>query len=102
MDITKERLKVTCNGCQNKIVVTFNTIQCPKCGTKYDAEEVHNLFYNYETQLANSKAYNFGEKAEKTSKATSSFGDWIQTLGCLIFFIPGTIFLIFILKALLQ
>ncbi|WP_142433414.1 hypothetical protein [Enterococcus mundtii] len=88
MDIEKERIKINCNFCNKDIILTFNTIQCPNCGSQFSSEEVHQVFYNYESRVANSKLHQFSEKMQKSGENMEKTGNTISQLGCFIFLLP--------------
>ncbi|MGK0604504.1 hypothetical protein IGI66_001778 [Enterococcus sp. AZ048] len=101
MDIEKKQLNMKCPNCKNDFILTFNTIRCPKCGIDFDPDVVHQTFYNYESNLANSKAYQFGKKMEKSGEAMENAGGIIQQFGCFLFLIPiGILCILFILSIL--
>lgn len=95
-------LKITCPICKKSMILTFNTTQCPHCHSTFDTDEVHKVFYDYESKLANSKLYRFGSYMEKSGNAMSGFGGFLQNLGCFIFLLPIGIFCIYILISLLK
>ena len=101
MDIEKEKLKLKCNSCQKDFYMTFNTTQCPNCHAQFNPEEVHQIFYDYESRLANSKLYRFGERMEKSGESIEKTGNVIQQIGCFIFLIPLGLFCIWLIFSML-
>lgn len=101
MDIEKEKLKLKCNSCQKDFYMTFNTTHCPNCDAQFNPEDVHKIFYDYESRLANSKLYRFGEKMEKTGNTIESAGGFMQQLGCFIFMIPIGLFCLWVIFSML-
>lgn len=99
MDIKKERIRINCAHCENKIVLTYHTERCPKCGQPFDPEQVKSLFHNYESQVMNSKFYQAGEKMGKAGNAMAEVGNSMQSCGCTLTLI--TIFIIIVLALLL-
>lgn len=101
MDIKHEKLKIQCPNCGKEIIITFNTIHCPKCNQNFDSDSIHQVFYDYETQVANSSYTKAGEKLEKFSKGAEKTGKAIEQIGCFIFMLPlGLICIWFIIKML--
>lgn len=99
MDIEKEHLKMKCDSCKNDFILTFHTIKCPKCGAIFDTNEIHQIFYNYESRLANSKLYQRGKKMQNSGKYIEKTGETISQIGCFIFMIPiGLLCLWFIIS----
>ena len=88
MDIKNEKLKVACKNCNKNIVLTFNSQRCPKCHTHFDTDEIHNLFYEYESQLANSTAYKIGNNLESIGAEGQKIGGCLSNIGCIIFLLP--------------
>lgn len=101
MDIEKEKLKLKCNSCQKDFYMTFNTTQCPNCHAQFNPEEVHQIFYDYESRLANSKLYRFGERMEKSGESIEKTGNVIQQIGRFIFLIPLGLFCIWLIFSML-
>lgn len=97
MDLKNEKLEVECPNCRKKIVLTFNTTSCPKCGINYESEAVHKVFYDYESNLANSKNYQFADKAGKAADSVVKAGSCIEQLGCIIFLLPLALFCLYML-----
>ena len=102
MDIENKRLKMKCNSCQKDFFLTFNSTECPNCHAQFDTNEIHKIFYDYESNLANSKLYRFGEKMEKSGNNIAKTGDFIQQLGCFIFMIPIGLFCLWLIFSLLK
>lgn len=101
MDIEKERLNMKCEACQNDFILTFHTVKCPKCGAVFNPDEVHQIFYNYESKLANSNLYQYGQRMQKSGKRIEKTGETISQIGCFIFMIPiGLLCLWFIISLL--
>lgn len=94
MNTEQERLKVSCLHCKKDIILTFNTTKCPKCGQSFKVDEVHQVFYDYESQIANSRAHNAANKINSVSEGTRKTGNWLQDIGCVIFLLPLTILLL--------
>ncbi|MDT2661068.1 zinc ribbon domain-containing protein [Enterococcus hulanensis] len=97
MDIKKEKLEIECPNCKKKFLLTFNTINCPHCGMHFDQEEVHQVFYNYESKLVNSKAYKTGERFKKTGETMQKTGGALQQIGCFLFLLPLAVLCIWFL-----
>lgn len=97
MDIQKERLRINCPICGNKIILTFNSVSCPVCSSAFSEEEVHKVFYQYESQIANSKLANFGSNLEKVGNGMQKTGSSIQQIGCFIFMLPFGLFCLYML-----
>lgn len=97
MDIQKRNLKVDCPVCKQKIILTFNTRSCPKCGVKYEVEAVQNVFYEYESKLANSKQYQITNKIGKVANGVEKTGSFLENLGCIIFLLPVALFCLYML-----
>lgn len=97
LDIKSEKLKVVCPNCNKNIILGFNTKKCPKCENPFDTEEIHNLFYEYESQLLNSTAYKVGNKLESLGNAGKEAGGCISNIGCIIFLLPITLLLGYLL-----
>lgn len=97
MDLENERIKINCNFCKKDFILTFNTTQCPNCGGKFSPEEVHQVFYNYESRLANSKLYRAGEKMQKSGERIEKTGSFISQIGCFIFMLPLGLFCIWLI-----
>ena len=102
MDLQNTTLNINCHRCGKKITLTFNTIQCPKCGEMFDPEAIKRIFYNYESRLANSKAYKVGNAIEKTGNGLNSFGIFLSSLGCVIMGIPLLIILVWFILSMLK
>lgn len=75
-------LKLECYTCNKKFNCTYNTTRCPHCGARFNPDEVHELFHEYETQLANNKAYQFGNKMEKAGENINKAGEGLYNCGC--------------------
>lgn len=88
MDLEKERIKVNCNFCKKDFILTFHTNQCPNCRGKFPPEEIHQIFYNHESRLVNSKLYQAGEKIQKSGERIGQTGNFISQIGCFIFMLP--------------
>lgn len=97
MSIENEKLKITCPHCQKPIILTFNTTRCPKCGGVYEINDVHQLFYDYESQVANSKFIQSGEKLEKIGDGLQTTGKSIEKIGCFIFMLPLGLFCLYMI-----
>lgn len=100
--IENERIKNVCQHCGKDIYLTFNTKECPKCGAKYDEEEVKNIFYKLESARANSALYQFGEKLEKAGKGLEDAGNSMNStansmIGCGCFILLGLLAMVFLL-----
>ncbi|MGG5316439.1 hypothetical protein [Enterococcus sp. AZ072] len=102
MSIENEKLKIQCPACQKSIILTFNTTHCPKCHTGFKAEDVHQLFFNYESQLANSKLYHTANKLESVSNSLKNTGDALSNIGCALMLLPLALICLAVLWALLQ
>lgn len=97
-----ERIKFTCPNCKEDIYLTFNTIDCPKCGFEFPEGSVKKIFYRLESARANSKLIQFGDKMQKTGtglqnagNAMDSVANTMLSFGCL--FIVLIIVVLFIL-----
>jgi DNA-directed RNA polymerase subunit RPC12/RpoP len=88
MNIENEKLKVVCPHCQRKIILTFHTTKCPKCNNAYNPDEVKQVFYNYESNLANSKLNNVAESAKEVADGMEKTGGALVNLGCFLFLLP--------------
>ncbi|WP_438766833.1 hypothetical protein [Enterococcus sp. AZ102] len=95
-------LKIKCPNCNKNINITYNTEKCPKCEIDFDINQVHSLFHAYETRLANSKMYKFGQNMERTGDNLNSLGNYIQQIGCFIFSIPLGLFCIWLIWTLIR
>lgn len=101
MDLEKETMKMKCDSCGKDFVLTFHTTKCPNCGATFNTDEVHQVFYDYESRLANSKLYQHSKKMEKSGERLEKTGETISQLGCFIFMIPiGLLCLWFIISML--
>ncbi|WP_347086784.1 hypothetical protein [Streptococcus rubneri] len=87
MDLEQARLKLKCEHCKNDIILTFHTQRCPKCGFRFDPNEVKQIFYDYESQVENSKATQVGNALDGCGTALQGCGQAIGNLGCLIMII---------------
>lgn len=87
MDLEQARLKLKCEHCKNDIILTFHTQRCPKCGFRFDPEEVKQIFYDYESQVENSKATQVGNTLDGCGTALQGCGQSLSSLGCLIMII---------------
>ncbi|MDC4248429.1 hypothetical protein [Enterococcus faecium] len=90
MNIQEKILPMKCPHCNKKFKLTFNTIRCPHCNIEFDPETVHQIFFNLESDIANSKIYSASNKL-KTG------GEILSGLGYIIFFLPIMIILIIFL-----
>ncbi|MBO1141489.1 hypothetical protein FQS87_16390 [Enterococcus avium] len=88
MDIEKKTLKMKCESCGNDFILTFNTVKCPKCGIALNIDEIHEIFYNYESRLANSKLYQRSQRMQKSGERLEKTGETISQIGCLLFMLP--------------
>lgn len=88
MDIEKKTLKMKCESCGNDFILTFNTVKCPKCGIAFNIDEIHKIFYNYESRLANSKLYQRSQRMQKSGERLEKTGETISQIGCLLFMLP--------------
>jgi hypothetical protein len=88
VDITKEILPLNCPHCGKKIKLTFNSISCPYCSGKFNSDEVHNLFYQYESHLVNSKSYTVANNMEKAGDKIEKTGNALSEIGCALMLIP--------------
>ncbi|MCO8241144.1 hypothetical protein NKE68_04185 [Streptococcus suis] len=88
MDIKNEKLGYVCPSCNKKIILTFHTIQCPLCHAQYDTDQVKRIFYNYESQVENSKFTQVGNSLQSVGAGLKETGSCLQNLGCFIFGIP--------------
>ena len=82
MDIEQEKIKIPCPNCQNKIVVTYHTESCSRCGMQFNPDYIHKIFHDYETRLLNNRAYQLGENLEKFGNATQDIGNGVSRIGC--------------------
>ena len=87
MDLENARLKLKCEHCKNDIILTFHTQRCPKCGFRFDPDEVKQIFYDYESQVKNSKATQVGNTLDGCGTALQGCGQSLSSLGCLIMII---------------
>lgn len=87
MDLENTKLKLKCNNCNNNIILTFHTRKCPKCGTEFTEDEVKQVFYDYESKVANSTATQVGETLEGCGTTLQGCGEAISGIGCLIMII---------------
>ena len=87
MDLEQARLKLKCEHCKNDIILTFHTQRCPKCGFRFDPDEVKQIFYDYESQVENSKATQVGNALDGCGTALQGCGQSLSSLGCLIMII---------------
>lgn len=87
MDLENARLKLKCEHCKNDIILTFHTQRCPKCGFRFDPDEVKQIFYDYESQVENSKATQVGNTLDGCGTALQGCGQSLSSLGCLIMII---------------
>lgn len=87
MDLENARLKLKCEHCKNDIILTFHTQRCPKCGFRFEPDEVKQIFYDYESQVENSKATQVGNTLDGCGTALQGCGQAIGNLGCLIMII---------------
>lgn len=101
MDIKSKKIKLKCENCSKDFYLTFNTTQCPNCGIHFNSDDVHQLFYEYESRLANSKLYRFGEKTERVGDSLEKSGSFLQQLGCFIFLIPLGLFCLWLIFSIL-
>lgn len=101
MDIKNKRLKIKCENCSKDFYLTFNTTQCPNCGIQFNPNDVHKIFYDYESHLANSNLYRFEERMEKSGESIEKTGNAIQQIGCFIFMIPLGLFCIWLIITML-
>lgn len=102
MELQNTKLNINCPHCGKKITLTFNTIECPKCRGIYEPEAVKRIFYNYESRLANSKAYKVANAVEKTGNGLTGFGNFLSSLGCAIMGIPLLIILVWFMLSMLK
>lgn len=101
MNVENRRLKIKCPFCHKKIFLTFNTTKCPVCKEGFDSDAVHQMFYDYESQLANSKAYRTGEKLQKAGNAMENAGNTMSQIGCALMTLTiGVIFILIIMSLL--
>nr|DAY84531.1 MAG TPA: hypothetical protein [Caudoviricetes sp.] len=84
MDLENARLKLKCEHCKNDIILTFHTQRCPKCGFRFEPDEVKQIFYDYESQVENSKATQVGNTLDGCGTALQGCGQSLSSLGCLI------------------
>ena len=84
MDLEQARLKLKCEHCKNDIILTFHTQRCPKCGFRFDPDEVKQIFYDYESHVENSKATQVGDALDGCGTALQGCGQTLSSLGCLI------------------
>lgn len=82
MDITQEKLKVNCPHCNKKIILTYHTTSCPKCGVNFNPDDIKKTFHDYESALVNNKLYQFGDKMGKAGDSMHNAGDSMAKLGC--------------------
>lgn len=87
MDLENARLKLKCEHCKNDIILTFHTQRCPKCGFRFEPDEVKQIFYDYESQVENSKATQVGNTLDGCGAALQGCGQSLSSLGCLIMII---------------
>ena len=87
MDLEQARLKLKCEHCKNDIILTFHTQRCPKCGFRFDPNEVKQIFYDYESQVENNKATQVGNALDGCGTALQGCGQSLSSLGCLIMII---------------
>lgn len=87
MDLENARLKLKCEHCKNDIILTFHTQRCPKCGFRFEPDEVKQIFYDYESQVENSKATQVGNTLDSCGTALQGCGQSLSSLGCLIMII---------------
>lgn len=99
MDIETESLKIYCPHCTKKIILTFNTNKCPKCQNEFNIDEVHKLFYEYQSQVLNSTGHKVGKNLESFGNTVSEAGGCIQNIGCIIFLFPLALFLLYLFFA---
>lgn len=88
MNLKNEKLSYVCPNCNKRIILTFHTIQCPLCKSQYDTEQVKQIFYNYESQVENSKFTQVGNGFQSVGTGLEETGSCLQSLGCVIFGIP--------------
>lgn len=86
-----EKIKINCPNCKKQIYLTFNTKECPKCGFKYDDEAVKDIFYKLESERANSKLIQIGDRLQKSGKGLQNAGNAMDSVansmmgcGCLL------------------
>lgn len=87
MDLEQARLKLKCEHCKNDIILTLHTRRCPKCGFRFNPDEVKQIFYDYESQVENSKATQVGNTLDGCGTALQGCGQSLSSLGCLIIII---------------
>lgn len=87
MDLENARLKLKCEHCKNDIILTFHTQRCPKCGFRFDPDEVKHIFYDYESHVENSTATQVGNALDGCGTALQGCGQSLSSLGCLIIII---------------
>lgn len=97
MNLKEEQLNIDCPFCKKKIVLTFNTLKCPSCSASYEKEDVHKVFYEYESQVANSNFTKIGNNAEKFGSGMQKTGSAIQQIGCFLFMLPLGIFALYMM-----
>ena len=95
MDLENTKLKYQCPNCKETIILTFHTIQCPKCQAKYNSDEIKQIFYNYESQVENATATKVANTLNSIGSGMSAAGDGLKeggnalsSLGCFIFGLP--------------
>lgn len=87
MDLEQARLKYKCEHCKNDIILTFHTQRCPKCGFRFNTDEVKQKFYDYESHVENSKATQVGNALVGAGEVMQGCGQAVSSLGCLIIII---------------
>lgn len=102
MDIEQETLNLNCKACQKDFVCTFHTTHCPHCGVAFPEGDVKKIFYAYESQLVNSKAYRNSQKLSKAADTMEKTGNSLNQIGCAIFLLPLGIFCLWFLIQLLS
>lgn len=97
MDIKTRNFKYNCPYCKDQIVLTFNTLKCPKCGHAYDPDVVHNYYYEVESKLVNSKEYQRAQRLMKTGENITSVSNGASQFGCAAIVFPAFVVLILII-----
>ena len=87
MDLEQTRLKLKCEHCKNDIILTFHTQRCPKCGFRFNTDEIKQKFYDYESHVENSTATQVGNALDGCGTALQGCGQSLSSLGCLIMII---------------
>ncbi|MGO5954316.1 hypothetical protein ACTQNA_07940 [Streptococcus pyogenes] len=88
MNLENTKLRTKCPSCGKSIILTFHTRRCPKCFLVFKEDYVKRIFYDYESNVANSAFTKVGEKMTSAGEGMEKTGNTIQQIGCIIMLIP--------------